>query len=377
MISESDGKGWLKAATLQCSQSPHVQSRGAMGASCSSCGRRDESRTDPLAIMRAVDEATFASLEAEAKTAEVLPPKHAVAPTVLRPSPSRISPRASALQRLPEYPFGETSSVAPPPSSNGHTNGTARRIQFAWLAKAEEAAEADDDASTPLLEALRQPNPSAERVLALITPEAAQQPDSTRMLPLHWAVANSRTSEAVARALLHVYPDAARRRDSHERLPLHYAARYASLPIVRALIHAYPDGVRARDRDGKLPLHLGDANELTTAQVLAALIAADLPTPAATRFEQPPSSVSGAVSGAHGHSWTYALASSRPAMQHAVLLLLGSPGTALHGSPGTALLGYEAPGGYDPDGYNLGTRAQLSLLLDATDEQGRPALEVR
>ena len=125
MISESDGKGWLKAATLQCSQSPHVQSRGAMGASCSSCGRRDESRTDPLAIMRAVDEATFASLEAEAKTAEVLPPKHAVAPTVLRPSPSRISPRASALQRLPEYPFGETSSVAPPPSSNGHTNGTA------------------------------------------------------------------------------------------------------------------------------------------------------------------------------------------------------------------------------------------------------------
>jgi hypothetical protein len=331
--------------------------------------------------MRAVDEATFASLEAEAKTAEVLPPKHAVAPTVLRPSPSRISPRASALQRLPEYPFGETSSVAPPPSSNGHTNGTARRIQFAWLAKAEEAAEADDDASTPLLEALRQPNPSAERVLALITPEAAQQPDSTRMLPLHWAVANSRTSEAVARALLHVYPDAARRRDSHERLPLHYAARYASLPIVRALIHAYPDGVRARDRDGKLPLHLGDANELTTAQVLAALIAADLPTPAATRFEQPPSSVSGAhggaVSGAHGHSWTYALASSRPAMQHAVLLLLGSPGTALLGSPGTALLGYEAPGGYDPDGYNLGTRAQLSLLLDATDEQGRPALEVR
>jgi hypothetical protein len=271
--------------------------------------------------------------------------------------------------------------VAPPPSSNGHTNGTARRFQFAWLAKAEEAAEADDDASTPLLEALRQPNPSAERVLALITPEAAQQPDSTRMLPLHWAVANSRTSEAVARALLHVYPDAARRRDSHERLPLHYAARYASLPIVRALIHAYPDGVRARDRDGKLPLHLGDANELTTAQVLAALIAADLPTPAATRFEQPPSSVSGAhggaVSGAHGHSWTYALASSRPAMQHAVLLLLGSPGTALLGSPGTALLGYEAPGGYDPDGYNLGTRAQLSLLLDATDEQGRPALEVR
>jgi hypothetical protein len=111
MISESDGKGWLKAATLQCSQFPHVQSRGAMGASCSSCGRRDESRTDHLAIMRAVDEATFASLEAEAKTAEVLPPKHAVAPTVLRPSPSRISPRASALQRLPEYPFGETSSV--------------------------------------------------------------------------------------------------------------------------------------------------------------------------------------------------------------------------------------------------------------------------
>ena len=64
-------------------------------------------------------------------------------------------------------------------------------------------------------------------------------------------------------------------------------------------------------------------------------------------------------------------------MQHAVLLLLGSPGTALLGSPGTALLGYEAPGGYDPDGYNLGRRAQLSLLLDATDEQGRPALEVR
>lgn len=343
--------------------------------------------------MRAVDEATFASLEAEAKTAEVLPPKHAVAPTVQRPSPSRISPRASALQRLPEYPFGETSSVAPPPSSNGHTNGTARRIQFAWLAKAEEAAEADDDASTPLLEALRQPNPSNEHVLALITPEAAQQPDSTRMLPLHWAVANSRTSAAVARALLHVYPDAARRRDSHERLPVHYAARYASLPIVRALIHAYPDGVRARDRDGKLPLHLGDANELTTAQVLAALIAADLPTPAATRLEQPPLS----VSGAHGHSWTYALASSRPAMQHAVLLLLGSPGTALHdspgtaplGSPGTALIGSpdEAPGGYnfggydfggyDFGGYSLGTRAQLSLLLDATDEQGRPALEVR
>jgi hypothetical protein len=144
--------------------------------------------------MRAVDEATFASLEAEAKTAEVLPPKHAVAPTVLRPSPSRISPRASTLQRLPEYPFGETSSVAPPPSSNGHTNGTARRIQFAWLAKAEEAAEADDDASTPLLEALRQPNPSAERVLALITPEAAQQPDSTRMLPLHWAPRRERGS---------------------------------------------------------------------------------------------------------------------------------------------------------------------------------------
>ena len=190
--------------------------------------------------MRAVDEATFASLEAEAKTAEVQPLKHAVAPTVLRPSSSRISPRASALQRLSAHPFEETSSVAPPPSSNGHTNGTARRIQFAWLAKAEEAAEADDDASTPLLEALRQPNPSAEHVLALITPEAAQQPDSTRMMPLHWAVANSRTSEAVARALLDVYPDAARRRDSYERLPLHYAARYAPLPIVRALIHAYP-----------------------------------------------------------------------------------------------------------------------------------------
>jgi hypothetical protein len=79
MISESDGKGyWLKAPTLQCSQSPHVQFRGAMGASCSGCGRRDESRTDHLAIMRAVDEATFASLEAEAKTAEVLLPKHAV-----------------------------------------------------------------------------------------------------------------------------------------------------------------------------------------------------------------------------------------------------------------------------------------------------------
>ena len=206
-----------------------------MGASCSSCGRRDESRTDHLAIMRAVDEATFASLEAEAKTAEVQPRKHAVAP-----SSSRISPRASALQRLSAHPFEETSSVAPPPSSNGHTNGTARRIQFAWLAKAEEAAEADDGASTPLLEALRQPNPSAEHVLALITPEAAQQPDSTRMMPLHWAVANSRTSEAVARALLDVYPDAARRRDSYERLPLHYAARYAPLPIVRALIHAYP-----------------------------------------------------------------------------------------------------------------------------------------
>ena len=215
-----------------------------MGASCSSCGRRDESRTDHLAIVRAVDEATFASLEAEAKTAEVQPLKHAVAPTVLRPSSSRVSPRASALQRLPAHPFEETSSVAPPPpfeeTSNGHTNGTARRIQFAWLAKAEEAAEADDGASTPLLEALRQPNPSAEHVLALITPEAAQQPDSTRMMPLHWAVANSRTSEAVARALLDVYPDAARRRDSYERLPLHYAARYAPLPIVRALIHAYP-----------------------------------------------------------------------------------------------------------------------------------------
>ena len=88
--------------------------------------------------MRAVDEATFASLEAEAKTAEVQPLKHAVAPTVLRPSSSRISPRASALQRLSAHPFEETSSVAPPPSSNGHTNGTARRIQFAWLAKAEE-----------------------------------------------------------------------------------------------------------------------------------------------------------------------------------------------------------------------------------------------
>ena len=79
--------------------------------------------------MRAVDEATFASLEAEAKTAEVQPRKHAVAPTVLRPSSSRVSPRASALQRLPAHPFEETSSVAPPPpfeeTSNGHTNGTA------------------------------------------------------------------------------------------------------------------------------------------------------------------------------------------------------------------------------------------------------------
>ena len=74
--------------------------------------------------MRAVDEATFASLEAEAKTADVQPRKHAVAP-----SSSRISPRASALQRLPAHPFEETSSVAPPPpfeeTSNGHTNGTA------------------------------------------------------------------------------------------------------------------------------------------------------------------------------------------------------------------------------------------------------------
>ena len=203
----------------------------------------------------------------------------------------------------------------------------------------------EDGATGSLLRALCRNEPRDEEVLPLITTQSAEETDSNGMLPLHWAAANDGASAKVALAILAASSSSARARDSYQRLPLHYAARYAPLAVVVALLEAYPAGARELDRDGKLPLHIAAANEDGSAAVLAALLRADLPIDPSTgrRAEE------------HAHSWTYAVGLDTAQAMEAIMLLL-------------------APPEVQEDGHGL--CRHIGALVDATDAEGRPALQL-
>jgi ankyrin repeat protein len=92
------------------------------------------------------------------------------------------------------------------------------------------------------------------RFLVRAWPHAVRERNSRGLLPLHFAVGDRRTFDAIE-CLVMEWPESVQEVDDYGRVALHCIDSYTPFESVQLLVKEWPESLRARDQKGFLPLH--------------------------------------------------------------------------------------------------------------------------